>query len=88
MKTVFFSKGEGSVQELCETWYEWMIGKLLYTKPFVKYYSLAVYAEEAISEFGGLETMTTLDSVLSVAFEIDIPQVSLQAGKKFDIKAY
>lgn len=67
--------GEGNPQELCETWYEWMVGKLLFTNPTVKYYDLSHYAEEAISKFGGLSSMTALDSVILAAIEMDIPQV-------------
>ena len=67
--------GEGSPQVLCETWYEWMVGKLLYTNPTVKYYDLSHYAQEAISKFGGLSSMTALDSVILATIEMDIPQV-------------
>ena len=69
-------KGEGSPQELCETWYEWMVGKLLFTNPTVKYYDLSHYAQEAISKFGGLSSMTSLDSVILATIEMDIPQVT------------
>ena len=67
--------GDGSPQELCETWYEWMVGKLLFTNPTVKYYDLSHYAQEAISKFGGLSSMTALDSVILACIEMDIPQV-------------
>ena len=73
--SIFLIKGRGNPQELCETWYEWMVGKLLFTNPTVKYYDLAHYAEEAISKFGGLSSMTALDSVILAALEMDIPQV-------------
>ena len=68
-------QGEGSPQTVCETWYEWMVGKLLYTNPTIKYFDLALYAEEAIGKFGGLSSMTSLDSVVLAAFEMDITQV-------------
>jgi len=67
--------GEGSPQKMCETWYEWMVGKLLYTNPTVKYFDLALYADEAIAKFGGLSDMTALDSVILAALQTDIPQV-------------
>ena len=77
--TVFFQGINGdnsnSVLQKCETWYEWLVGKLLYSNPVVKVYELAYYAEEALSKFGGLTNMTALDSVLLAAMELDIPQV-------------
>merc|ERR1711997_481792 len=59
----------------CETWYEWLIGKLLYTNPSVRTYDLPYHAEEAITNFGGLGSMTTLDSVLLAVMEMDMSQV-------------
>ena len=47
-----------------------MAGKLLYTNPTVKYFELALYAEEAIAKFGGLSSMTALDSVVLAAFQV------------------
>ena len=67
----------------CETWYEYLIGKLLYTNPSVRIYDLPYLAEEAIGLFGGLSTMTTLDSVLLAAMELDIPQVLVKNLLKF-----
>ena len=52
------------VQPKCETWYEWLIGKMLFTNPSVKIYDLPFHAEEAITNFGGLGSMTSLDSIL------------------------
>ena len=52
------------IKPKCETWYEWLIGKLLYTNPSVKIYDLPFHAEEAITIFGGLGSMTSLDSIL------------------------
>jgi len=59
----------------CETWYEWLVSKLLYTQPTVKTYDLSVHGQQAVDKFGGLGSMTTLDSVLLAALEADIPQV-------------
>jgi len=59
----------------CETWYQWMVARLLYTQPTVKAYDLSFHAQQAIDKFGGLSSMTTLDSVLLAAVETDIPQV-------------
>ena len=58
-----------------ETWYQWMIGKLLYTNPVVKSYDLSYHAEQAISHFGGLKQMNTLDTILLATMEWDIPGV-------------
>jgi len=63
------------VASKCETWYEWMVARLLYTQPQVKAYELSFHAQQAIDKFGGLGSMTTLDSVLLAAVETDIPQV-------------
>ncbi len=52
-----------------------MVGKLLYTNPSIKIYDLSHFAEEAIGKFGGLSSMTALDSVILAAMELDIPQV-------------
>ena len=38
-------------------------------------YELSFHAQQAIDKFGGLGSMTTLDSVLLAAVETDIPQV-------------
>ncbi len=59
----------------CETWYQWLVGKLLYTCPDVKVYDLSYHAEQAIAKFGGLAQMTSLDSVILAAIETDIAQV-------------
>ena len=60
----------GYEQLTCFCRYEWMVGKLLYTNPTVKYFELALYAEEAIAKFGGLSSMTALDSVVLAAFQV------------------
>jgi len=59
----------------CEAWYEWMVAVLLYTRPAVRAYDLAVYGQQAVDKFGGLSGMTTLDSVLLAGLEGDVPQV-------------
>jgi len=74
-ESAFGGDGTSSPQNICETWYEWMVGKLLYTNPTVKYFDLALYAEEAIAKFGGLSSMTALDSVVLAAFQNDVPLV-------------
>ena len=58
-----------------ETWYEWLVARLLYTSPTVRTYDLAVPGQQAVARFGGLAGMTTLDSVLLAALESDVPQV-------------
>ncbi|XP_040571097.1 nuclear pore complex protein Nup85 [Lepeophtheirus salmonis] len=63
------------VVPLCETWYQWMTGKLLYTNPIVKVYNLPYHAEHAISQFGGLDAMCTLDSVILATIEMDVPAI-------------
>ena len=60
----------------CETWYEWLVARLLYSLPTVKTYDLGVHGQQAVDRFGGLSSMTTLDSVLLAALESDIPQVT------------
>ena len=64
-----------AAREDCEVWYEWMVANLLYTRPAVRAYDLAVQGQEAVDKFGGLSGMTTLDSVLLAVLENDIPQV-------------
>lgn len=66
---------QNEVQPKCETWYEFLIGRLLFTNPSVKVYDLPYHAEDAIANFGGLGAMTTLDSVLLAAMEMDLSQV-------------
>ena len=44
----------------------------------MKYYDLSHYAQEAISKFGGLSSMTALDSVILATIEMDIPQVRIE----------
>ena len=48
---------------------------MLYTRPAVKIYDLSVHGQQAIDKFGGLSSMTTLDSVLLAVLEADILQV-------------
>ena len=60
----------------CETWYQWMVARLLFTNPDIKAYDLAIQAEQAINQFGGLGRMTSLDSVILAAMEGDIAQVN------------
>jgi len=59
----------------CEAWYEWLVAVLLYTRPAVRGYDLAVHGQQAVDKFGGLSGMTTLDSVLLATLEGDVPQV-------------
>lgn len=59
----------------CETWYQWMVARLLYTNPGVRAYDLNIHAQQAVDRFGGLHSMTSLDSVLLGVLESDIPQV-------------
>ena len=59
----------------CEVWYEWLVPNLLYTRPAVKTYDLSVHGQQAIDKFGGLSSMTTMDSVLLAVLEADILQV-------------
>ena len=42
------------------------MARLLYTLPTVKIYELGVHGAQAVDRFGGLGSMTTLDSVLLV----------------------
>ena len=51
------------------------MARLLYTLPTVKTYDLGIHGQQAVDKFGGLSSMTTLDSVLLAALEADIPQV-------------
>ncbi len=51
------------------------MARLLYTLPTVKTYELGVHGAQAVDRFGGLCSMTTLDSVLLADLEADIPQV-------------
>ena len=64
---------------MCETWYEWMCGKLLLQRPDVRAYDLGLHANKAVEAFGGLEAMTSLDSVLLAAMETDLAQVKKKA---------
>lgn len=64
-----------SIAERCETWYQWLVYRLLYTNPSVKDYDLSIYAQQAIDRFGGLDSLTSLDSVLLGIIELDIPEV-------------
>lgn len=60
----------------CETWYQWMIGKLLFTNPDVKIYDLTFHAEKAIHKYGGIQGMTSLDSIIFAALEMDLTEVN------------
>jgi len=64
-----------AVADRCETWYQWMVYRLLYTNPGVKGYDLGLYAQQAVDRFGGLQSMTSLDSVLLGIIELDVPEV-------------
>jgi len=63
------------VAEHCETWYQWLVARLLYTQPTVRTYELSLHSSQAVDRFGGLRSMTTLDSVLLAAMEADLGQV-------------
>ncbi len=65
----------GELVDKCESWYQWMTGRLLFTQPDVKKYDLSLAAELAINKFGGLSRMTSLDSVLLAVMESDLAQV-------------
>ena len=66
----------GKVFEMCETWFEWMVAYLLFTNPSVKIYDVGNFAAEAMAKFGGMNSMTTLDSVIFSAMELDVGQVN------------
>jgi len=59
----------------CKTWYQWMVYRLLYTNPCTPVYDLGMCAQEAIDRFGGLNNMTSLDSVLLGLTELNIPEI-------------
>ena len=46
-----------AAREDCEVWYEWMVANLLYTRPAVRAYDLAVHGQEAVDKFRGLSGM-------------------------------
>ena len=72
--------------ERCETWYEWLVARLLYSLLTVKTYELGVHGAQAVNRFGGLGSMTTtLDSVLLSALEADIPQVVRELCLSLDL---
>jgi len=48
---------------------------MLYTNPSVAAYDLGIYAQQAIDRFGGLDNLTSLDSVLLGLTELDLPEV-------------
>jgi len=64
-----------SIADRCETWYQWMVYRLLYTNPAVRGYDLSIYAQQAIDRFGGLQSLTSLDSVLLGIIELELPEV-------------
>lgn len=74
----------GEIADKCETWYQWMIGKLLFTQPDVKSYDLSYHAQQAINKFGGLSGMTALDSILLAVMESDMAQVINELSSTLD----
>jgi len=64
-----------AVANKCKTWYQWMVYRMLYTNPSVAAYDLGIYAQQAIDRFGGLDNLTSLDSVLLGLTELDLPEV-------------
>jgi nuclear pore complex protein Nup85 len=73
-----------TVANRCETWYQWMVYRLLYTNPTVKGYDLSLYAQQAMDRFGGIDGMTSLDSVLLGIIELDIPEVVRELCQTLD----
>ena len=49
----YFLSLKDEVMDKCETWYEWLVGKLLYTNPSIRTYELQHHAEQAMATFGG-----------------------------------
>ena len=36
----------------CETWYQWMVARLLFTNPSVRAYDLNIHAQQAVDRYG------------------------------------
>ncbi len=52
----FFSKiricmTSQQVLDRCETWYQWMVARLLYTNPSVRAYDLSIHAQQAVDRY-------------------------------------
>jgi hypothetical protein len=39
------------VWDRCETWYQWMVARLLYTNPSVRAYDLSIHAQQAVDRY-------------------------------------
>jgi hypothetical protein len=39
------------IWDRCETWYQWMVARLLYTNPSVRAYDLSIHAQQAVDRY-------------------------------------
>ncbi|KAK7794024.1 hypothetical protein R5R35_007455 [Gryllus longicercus] len=66
------NRGFQQIQELCETWYQYMAAVLLYTEPTVKCFDLSFHANRCINQLGLADTLKSLDVILLALFDSDL----------------
>lgn len=58
-------------RHLCQSWYQVLVAKLLYSEPLVKTSHLKHHAVEAMEMFNGIGKVTALDEIVLSAFSLD-----------------
>ncbi|XP_029832878.2 nuclear pore complex protein Nup85 isoform X2 [Ixodes scapularis] len=72
------------LRKLGETWYNYLVTKVTYTRPTIGRQLLAELAEECLSAFGEGEPTALLDDILLAAFRLDLQQVLREASACLD----
>jgi len=69
---------EGALEEqreICQSWYELLIARLLYSEPTVKTHELHSHALAAIESIGGYECLAPLDEIVLAILNFDVLKV-------------
>eukprot|EP00794_Sanderia_malayensis_P008966 gene8967-9923_t len=58
--------------DLCQSWYELMVSKLLFTEPTVKFFDLHAHSTAAIYAYGGYDDLQPLDEIVLAVMDFDV----------------
>jgi len=58
-------------RDLCQSWYQILVAKLLYSEPLIKTSNLKHHAVEAMEMFNGIGKVTALDEIILSAVSLD-----------------
>ncbi|XP_065668413.1 nuclear pore complex protein Nup85 isoform X3 [Hydra vulgaris] len=70
-------------KNICESWYEIMVAKLLYTQPTVSTFNLKQIAVDCLELFNGIDNVSALDEIVLSILSFDIHTVVEKSSEIF-----